>query len=76
MRFGLALFNCVTECLVRNMLSALPGKKGVSYQFELPQNGLVSYPKCLDAHRVPTIISLPNVREPGARVVWGSIAKF
>lgn len=76
MRIGLDLFDCATESLVRDVLSTPLGKRGIPYKSVRPCFGLVPYPKHLDAYLLPTIISLPDIRESSARVAQGFITQF
>jgi len=47
-----------------------------AYSFHFLQAGRFLSPDCLNAYRLPTIIPLPNVREPGGRVFKGFVAQF
>ena len=72
----LAPANVTMEGLLRNTLSAILIKERAAYAFDFSQRDWILGPKRLDAYRLPMIISLPNVREPGENVVRRFIVQF
>ena len=46
------------------------------YPLDFLQAGLILCPNCLDAYWLPTMIPLPNIREPSGRVIRAFIGKF
>ena len=47
-----------------------------SHLFNFHQGSPISCPNHFDTNRLPTIISLPDIRNPKVRVAWGFIIQF
>jgi hypothetical protein len=62
--------------LVRSALSTPLINEIATYVFDFPQVGRVPCPNYLEAYRLPTIISLPGIRESVGCVIRRISAQF
>ena len=76
MRVDLAFFSYTAIDLVWRVLSTSEKDRRVTHLFDFHQGSSVMCPNHLNTHRLPTIISLPDISEPTTKAAWGFVVQF